>query len=703
MRRTEAGKRLAAVLGLLLLLVSIPGCSRRKPGSGVPSPRLAPDGEPPDVVLITLDTVRADAVGFSGNRNVETPNMDRLAAEGLVFGRAHASNVVTLPAHVNMLTGRYPYEHGVRDNSGFRLDASIPTLATLLSERGYTAGAFVGAFPLDSRYGLDRGFSVYDDNYPPGASPEEFEMRERPAEEVIAAARTWYGKEQGRKRFLWVHLYDPHAPYRPPAPLVERYRNDPYLGEIAAVDAALEPLLSDIRRSGSGRTLLFLTSDHGEALGDHGEKTHGLFAYEATLKVPFVLWYPGRVSPGRLSPPVRHVDILPTALEAVGAPIPAGLLGKSLLASENAKGTYFEALSASLNRGWAPLRGVLEGDYKFIDLPIPELYDLRNDPEEKRNLVSERLDLVRRLKARLPPITNSRRAAAPSAEEARRLLSLGYLSGSARQKSSYTEEDDPKRLVGLDAKLHRVIEQYQAGDLPGATQLARWILRERPSMAVGYEFLSFLLEQGGRGREAADVLRDAVRRELASEVMKVRLALILSESGSAEEALAVLAPLAQSRDPDPQNATGIALADAGRIPESVAVFEKLVAADPGDALAFQNMGIALLKGGDARAALSRFEQALQINRKLPRALNARGVAQAELGDSAGAVVSWQEAVKLDSKQFDALFNIGVVAGRRGEWEVARAALRRFVATAPPALYGKDLTAARRMLQQLGGA
>ncbi len=656
-----------------------------------------------DVVLITIDTLRADAPAFSGNHRVETPNLDRLAKEGLVFESAHASNVVTLASHTNILTGLYPYQHGVRENSGFRLDPRFPTMATLLSRSGFATAAFVGAFPLDARYGLNRGFDVYDDRYPPGATAYDFSVPERPGTEVVALALDWYRKNEGRKRFLWAHLYDPHAPYRPSSPFRERYAGDPYLGEVAATDAALGPLLQLLEgkeKGGGSPTLVVVTGDHGEALGDHGELTHGLFAYEATLKIPLVVWCPGRVRSGRTAVQAGHVDILPTVLELVGLPPAAGLPGRSLLSPRKEEATYFESLSASLNRGWAPLTGVIAEGLKYVDLPIPELYDLRADPQEKSNLASERRDAVRRLKALLPTPAST---AAPraSSEEARRLLALGYLSGSATHRGPFTEADDPKKLVALDAKIHRVIDLYQRGDAPAARALAGEILRARPSMSVGYDFLSFLLQQEGRDAEAAKILQSAVRRGLASEEMREKLALILCEEGRPAEALDALKPVVGSEDPDTQNAIGIALTDLGRVPEALRVFEAVAQKHPSNPAAFENMGIALLKNRDAAGALEKLNRALAINEKLPRALNTKGVAQMKLHDTAGAIASWSRAAELDPRQYDALLNLGIVAAERGQRNVARDALRRFVATAPPALYGKDVQRARRMLEGMG--
>ncbi|HEY3122854.1 MAG TPA: sulfatase-like hydrolase/transferase, partial [Thermoanaerobaculia bacterium] len=219
------------------------GC-RRAPARAAPasSPR-------PDILLITVDTLRSDALGYSGNARTATPNIDRLAGEGRAFLGAHAHNVMTLPSHANILTGRYPYEHGVRDNDGFRLDPETPTLATLLRSAGYTTAAVIGAFPLDARFGLDRGFDTYDERYPQGANEYEFRVAERPASDVVALARRWWADNTGRPRFLWVHLYDCHSPHVPPENLAARYASDPYSGEVAGVDEALGPLFEDVRAS----------------------------------------------------------------------------------------------------------------------------------------------------------------------------------------------------------------------------------------------------------------------------------------------------------------------------------------------------------------------------------------------------------------------------------------------------------------------
>jgi arylsulfatase A-like enzyme len=311
------------------------------------------------VLLITIDTLRADALGCYGNAEAATPWIDRLAAAGVRFEHAHAQNVVTLPSHANILSGRYPVDHGVHDNSGFRFPQGTDSLASLLRSAGYATGAFVSAFPLDSRFGLDRGFDAYDDQLGDPEARTAFLMPERPGARTVERAMAWRQAHAGQRTFTWLHLYEPHFPYSPPEPYRSRYAKSPYHGEVAYADSLLAPLLEPLLAAGSaGRTLIVLTADHGEGLGEHGEKTHGIFAYESTLRVPLVLFAPRLFGARTIDDLVRHVDILPTLLDALGMTPPEGLAGRSLLPlaagrTLAAASSYFEALSSSVNRGWA--------------------------------------------------------------------------------------------------------------------------------------------------------------------------------------------------------------------------------------------------------------------------------------------------------------------------------------------------------------
>ncbi|MFL6196197.1 MAG: sulfatase-like hydrolase/transferase [Thermoanaerobaculia bacterium] len=665
-----------------------------------------PSAEGADVLLITLDTLRADALGFAGNRRVATPVLDRLAAGGRVFADAHAHNVVTLPSHANILPGLYPFQHGVRDNSGFALPARVPTLATRLKEAGYATAAVVAAYPLDSRFGLNQGFDRYDEDFPRGSNTDEFVMAERRGDQVVSAALSWWRANQGKRRFLWVHLYDPHAPYAPPEPFASRYKDDPYLGEVAATDGFLAPLLGPFLDGKEKPALVIVTADHGEALGDHGELTHGLFAYEATLKVPLVVWGPG-VEPGRDRRPARHVDIVPTVLAFLGREIPKDLPGRSLLApaEPHPEGTdaYFEALSTSLNRGWAPLRGLLREGRKLIDLPLPELYDLPQDPKEERNLFADDRRTARALRDALPKESAwpPPKGAVPAEEEAR-LKSLGYSVGSSSGKAAYTAADDPKSLVGVDRKLHQVIDAYSRGRYEEAAALAREAIRERPDLGDAYENLALSLRQLERHDEAVAVLQDAFGRGVGGESLRRQLGLALAEAGRAREAVEVLRPVAAGERPDALslNALGIALSAEGRHGEAVTVLQRAAGLYPGDPKAFENLGIVALRMDQPEAARNHLRHALEINPALPISWNTLGVALYRLEGPAAALDAWEKAVALDPRQYDALYNIGLVAAQAGRADQARRALTRFVDTAPPARFGPDLQKARQLLAQL---
>ena len=693
------GGRLAAALAVLAALLP-------------PAARLEAAGaERPDVLLITIDTLRADALGFAGNAAVATPMLDRLAAAGRVFRRAHAHNVVTLPSHANILTGLYPYQHGVRDNSGFRLPADVPTLATVLQRAGYATAAFVAAYPLDSQFGLDRGFELYDDRYPEGSKPTEFVLPERPGTEMVALAAAWWRERRGGPRFMWLHLFDPHAPYAAAEPFASRYRDTPYLGEVAAVDAALAPLLGPHLAGDEPAALVVVTADHGEALGEHGELTHGLFAYEPTLAVPLVVWGAG-VVPGRDDRPARHVDIFPTVLAVAGIEPPAApggpRPGRSLLVplgEAEQSDTYFEALSATLNRGWAPLRGVLREAHKLISLPLPEVYDLAVDPGEATNLARRRARLAAELAESLPEesVWPPQRQREASTEEAERLRALGYLSGSGEARSDFGSEDDPKRLIHLDRKMHRVIELYSRGEAAEAVELAAEVTAERPQMALGQSLLAQSLLAAGRTPEALAVMRDAHRRGAATPSLRRQLGLTLAETGATAEALAVLAPLAEGGEPASLNALALALSEAGRQREARATAERVLAADPDNPGAYERLGLIELRLGRWGASRDASRRALELNPELPLAWNNLGVALYELDDAVSALDAWQRAVDLDSGLFDALYNLGTRAARHGRPEQARAALGRFVSGAPPERYEAELRRARVLLARLDRA
>jgi arylsulfatase A-like enzyme/Flp pilus assembly protein TadD len=662
-----------------------------------------------DVLLITVDTLRADALGAYGNARARTPWIDRLSARGVRFEQAHAHNVVTLPSHANILSGRYPFQHGVRDNAGFRFPTGMPTLATRLKLRGYRTGAFVSAFPLDSRFGLDHGFDVYDDSFADGRAAMEFLLPERPATATVAAAREWMGKGDGRPTFTWVHLYDPHAPYQPPPAFASAFPRDPYHGEVAATDAALETLLEPLLDAGPrGRTLVVLTADHGESLGEHGEVTHGLFAYEATLRVPLVLYAPRLMSPAVVAEPVRHVDVVPTVLDALSLPPAADLPGRSLLPAAAGErvapaASYFEALSAMLGRGWAPLYGVLRGRDKLIDLPVPEMYDLAQDPGEARSVIARapaRREDLGGLLARLRRDDAGPVRGEESAETRQRLAALGYAAASSAPiKKRYTEEDDPKRLVALDGLMQDVIARHRAGDLAGALAVCEQVVAARPDMAAGLLQMALLQRKLGRLPPAVAALRRAFEANPDDVGTVVLLASYLSEAGEAREAADLLAPYAARPEPalDVLSTRGAALAQLGLTREAAETFRRARDADPSNPMTSVHLATVYLSAGrlgEARAAL---ESALEQNASLAVAHRTLGLIAAREGRDDEAESRLRRALELDPAEHDALLNLGLILRRHGRDAEARPLLERFVAEAPQPLYAAQVARLRALL------
>ena len=667
---------------------------------------LWPGGAPPaviertadqNVLLITIDTLRADALGSYGGA-AATPNLDRLARTGTRFEFAHAHAVVTLPSHASILTGTYPFEHGIRDNAGYRLGDDAATIAGMLRAEGFATAAFVAAFPLDSQFGLDNGFDLYDDRFGHAEGPADLTIAERPAETVVAAARAWI-EQQPDRWFAWVHLYDPHAVYRPPAPFDQRYAANPYHGEVAYTDYALGPLLETAGAGGQRPTLVIVTADHGEALGDHGELTHGLFAYEATLRVPLILAQLSAVrdTPGASglvsADPVRHVDIVPSILDALELPVPSSLPGRSLLGSspDTDPLSYFEAMSASLNRGWAPLQGVLAGREKYIDLPLPELYDLSTDPTEGTNLVAARTDRSRALEALLADLPSPGaidQRVEETAEVMRRLRSLGYLGGSGTTKEYYTADDDPKRLAHIDSAIHEGVDLYQRQRPREAIAIYRDLIAQRPEMELAYRHLAFLHWSLGEVTDAIDTLNRARQTGIASRSVEGQLGIYLAETGSADEAIPLLEALVSVDRPelDPLNALGIAYARRGEPDRALETFERVLAIDPDSGMAFENMGAVHLQRGDLDAASVAFERAVTL---APRSSRAH-VVQSQSGDRQAALRSWTEAVELDPTNFDALFNLATELVNAGDIPTARPYLEQFVRAAPPAFYAEDI-------------
>ena len=698
-----------AISALSLVAVASAIAIRRGPAFALPR------SSDQNVLLVTVDTLRADALSSYGGP-ARTPNIDRLAASGARFTFAHAHAVVTLPSHTSILTGLLPYQHGMRDNSGFRVRDDTSTLATRLKTLGFATGAFVGGFPVTRRFGLSRGFDAYDDQMPETRGGTEITMPERPAAEVVERALAWIGRRDSRF-FAWVHVYDPHSPYTPPPDLARQYSSQPYYGEVAAVDRALGPLL-DRLRSLPRPTLVIVTADHGESLGEHGEQTHGMFAYEATLRVPLIV---AEIAPSArdtrglvLDAPVRHIDIVPTVLDAVGANADSSLPGRSLRDAIDSgtavdRPSYFEAMTYNLVRGWAPLRGVVHAHEKLIDLPIAELDDLAPDPHEERNVASgasQRVDVLMNL-LRTFDVAPPDRPGQVTRESAAGLRALGYISGSAAPKAVYTDADDPKRLVEIDNDLHHATELTQDGRIQEAIAVLERVIARRPDTADAYVTLAHDYWEDGRPDAAISTLERALKSGAPERDVRIRLGIYLAEShDNPARAIEILGALSDE-DVEGLNALGLAYADAGRPDEALRAFARVLTLDPGNGLAYQNRAAVQLRRaldarGNGRATgLARAEadarQAIASDPQLADAYTTLGVILSSTGRKPDAIEAWKQAVALDPGQFNALYNLWFELAQAGRRDEALVYGRQFVGAAPPAFFGRDIDRVRQYL------
>ncbi len=674
-----------------------------------------------NILLITIDTLRLDRVGaFGGSRGL-TPNLDRLAAEGLRLSRAYSSVPLTLPSHASILTAVSPPVHGLRANGLFRLGPKLPTLATVLKAAGYRTGAFVGAFVLDARFGLDRGFDVYDDRYGEKAAGDPGDGAERRAEDVVRPATAWINQQSNPQSstrnpqwFAWVHLYDPHEPYRAPEPYASRH--EPYDAEVAYTDAMVGKLLDDLRASGQlDRTLVMVAADHGESLGEHGERTHGVFVYDATMRVPWIVWMGSRAQGSGLGAGsssdalVRLIDLAPTALDLLGVTVPSEFEGRSIVpaagsaqpASDATERTaYLEAMDANLTRGWAPLTGIATRHHKLIDLPIPELYDLAADAKETTNLYTRDAarartfeSLLRGAMASFETRPSSAEKTTLSAEARQRLQALGYVASSAAPTTrAFTAADDPKHLIGVAEQLNRALGTFNAGSRAEGMAAVEAIRRARPNFATASGIFASMQHSIGDLPGAIATLEDLVRRNLADQSVMLVLASYVQEAGGLERSEALLRAIIAAH-PDyaeAYNSLGVVASRQGRHADARAAYRKVLELDPTSAKAYENLGADEFAAGELDAAGRDLARALALDPALAGAHNALAAVAMRQGRTAAALEEWQQAVRLEPRLFDALYNLGTTlsdAGRRAE---ARPYLERFVREAPPARYAADI-------------
>lgn len=473
------------------------------------------------IVLVSIDTLRADRLPVYGYGKGRTPAIDALARESVIFDRAYAHAPQTLPSHASMFTGLLPFEHGVRDNLGFTLKNDVPVLPELLASAGYRSGGFVSAFVLRADTGIGRGFQTFDDVLPRSGIDRSPGQIQRSGPATLAAATSWMDSQPDQSFVLFLHLYEPHTPYAPPPRFATL---EPYDGEIALADEVLGQLVSYLTRRGWYRdSTMIVTSDHGEGLGDHGELEHGLFVYDEAIRVPLLVRLPDGAHGGRrVTEPVQHIDLLPTLARLTGVTAPSAGRGRDLgpllfgTGGIAAQGIYSEALYPFYHFGWSELLALTDDRYRYIKAPREELYDLDRDPDERANVAGERGQAAAAMRAALEAMVAGRDLDAPSdvsAEDRERLAALGYVGTGSRAAASAggAAKPDPKDMAPVLAEYRAAIDLLESREFAKAAEAFGTLARKQTDMTDVWLQYAAVLTRLGRHTEALSAYREVVR------------------------------------------------------------------------------------------------------------------------------------------------------------------------------------------------
>ena len=618
---------------------------------------------PPNLVLVTIDTLRSDRLGCYGYSKIETPNLDQLAKQGVLFENAVTHTPLTAPSHASIFTGLYPTVHKVRDTGGFVLAASHVTLAQILQQRGWDTAAFVGASVLKQQFGFGRGFAVYDDEMPkPDPRRMAGDYAERRAAEVVDRASKWVAARSDKPFFLWVHLFDPHSPYDPPSPFREKYRGRLYDGEVAYTDQQVGRLLAAVAREEN--TLVAVLSDHGESLAEHGEYNHGVFLYDSTLRIAFLLAGPGVPAGVRVKQQTRAIDVLPTLLELMGVKPPQTVQGSSLVPAVKSKQmpegwSYIETLYPKINMGWAELRGIRTNRWKYIRAPKPELYDLSRDPAETTNVIGSHAAEAQQLQANLNAVAGGVEKVETTMVDQRtlaQLKSLGYLGGSSGHEYMLTGKGiDPKDRLEVLKSLYLAVSPDVRTPPAQHSAVLRHALDSDTTNPTLYYHLGDEYSKTGRTAEAMKLYQEGIRSGLRNAWLFSRLGYLYLKQGNKDEAIVAYERAAQLNPSDNENLNdlGMAYLETGKPQDAERVFKWCLATDDKFALAYNGLGLAAIDRRDMAAARGYFEKAVQ----------------------------------LDSDLLEAKLNLGRIYKITGDNARARACFEAFLAKAPAAEYG----------------
>jgi choline-sulfatase len=677
----------AMILALVCVCFSVGACSAKGKGKVTKKENL-------NVCLVTIDTLRADRVGYSGY-DIETPHLDFLAREGARFMNAVCQVPLTLPSHASILTGTNPPFHKVKNNGTYFLRENDTTLAEILRERNYETAAFIGAFPLDSQFGLDQGFGTYDDQF---HNPEYLAGYEpqRTAEQVFGAAAGWIEQNAGKKFFIWVHYYDPHLPYAPPPPFDKKYAS-PYDGEVAYTDVYVGKLLELLKEKGLEKNTLFVVaSDHGEGLGQHGEDTHGIFLYDSTLKIPLLFYCPGVIPAGiEVRAQVRTTDIVPTILDLLKIPVPPDCQGTSLISSMEGEDidreSYAETYLPRLACGWSEMKSIRTNRWKFILAPKAELYDLTKDPLEKNNIIAGEPETTGQLLNRLNKLEKdlssaqpegSRSELSPDAQE--KLASLGYVGQGRQRRIPKHSSIDPKDKVHVFEEMVKAEMALAKGAPKKAEEILKRIVAEDPENPWLLHFLGKAYQKLEDFDESIKAFTKAVRLnpdDVYSHYLLARSYFHKGMTGKAkDEALIVLSYFADH--------LGSLLllaeihADSGEYDQAIKYLGKAVRGNPED------MTTRLL-----------FAQTLSLAKDYERALTEYEFLQTQMPDDPGIIHNLgmlstltgrtEEGVRYFLRELElredpnTYFLLGMAYGNLQKYREAISCLERYLSSLPP--------------------
>jgi len=668
-------KRLALAGGVIIILIAVSLTVLLIRQTGPDFARLRGEKDF-NVILVTLDTTRADRLGCYGFSRIETPALDGLAARGVKFENCIAQTPLTLPSHSSIFTGTLPFFHGVRDNGGFILPEELTTLAEVFKGSGYATAAFIGAYVLDSKWGLSQGFDYYYDRF----DLSKFEKIslgtvQRPANEVMDEALRWLGENKGSKFFTWIHLYDPHTPYEPPPPFAEKYSKNPYLGEIAFVDSQLARLGRFLEENDlAERSFLVIAGDHGESLGEHREVTHGFFIYQEALHVPLIFVTPIPRFKGLSAPAVVSlVDVMPTVLEMAGLPVPPQVQGESLLpfffrpGDDPDRYAYSETYYPRFHYGWSELRGFQNKRYKLIIAPQKELYDLAADADETKDLASVETGVLARLDAAAAKFIGEHsqnaheldfRKIDPETRE--KLAALGYIGSFTDSKKLEGKTlANPKEKIVVFNELSRAREMGMDGQVDEAIAVIRRIIAIDPEISDAYFSIGNILFKARKFKEAIPYFEQALERKPDDTFCVMNIANSYLNMGRPADGETFVVEYLKKGFSDSQlhYLLGTLTFLQKKYDEALKYYDECLSSNSDSAASHNAMAAIFILRDDLPSAEKHIASAMAINPKLSNLNYNRAELLEKQGKSQEAAEAYRTELEISPQHFKASFNL----------------------------------------------